>query len=283
MDADLDTLATALYVTTDDLLKDHPERVPPRPRVGIAPEDHRRRTGHPGGDAGAAGLHQRGPLAALRPRPAAATCSRTCPASPGYNKRLRKLAATMSWLIGALAGAPASCDDDVWVVDSTPVECAPIPGDRQALGPGRVGRVRLLRLPLPLLLGAAAAPGVHPARPARRLGADRRQGRRTRASCRHPRRRPRRWPGRHGRPDRDRRQELLRPRLRGRPHRPRHHAAAPGPQGRDAAARANGSSNPCARSSSRSTTPSKANSTSNTTAAAPPPVSAPASLNASSR
>ena len=37
MDADLDTLATALYVTTDDLLKAHPERVPPRPRVGIAP------------------------------------------------------------------------------------------------------------------------------------------------------------------------------------------------------------------------------------------------------
>ena len=38
MDADLDTLATALYVTTDDLLAAHPERVPPRPRVGIAPK-----------------------------------------------------------------------------------------------------------------------------------------------------------------------------------------------------------------------------------------------------
>ncbi len=38
MDADLDTLATALYVRTDDLLKASPERVPWRPRVGIAPQ-----------------------------------------------------------------------------------------------------------------------------------------------------------------------------------------------------------------------------------------------------
>ncbi len=38
MDTDLDTLATALYVFTDDALKDHPERVPARPRVGIAPK-----------------------------------------------------------------------------------------------------------------------------------------------------------------------------------------------------------------------------------------------------
>ncbi|WNV75195.1 hypothetical protein [Geodermatophilus sp. DSM 44513] len=37
MDADLDTLATALYVRTDDLLKAAPERAPARPPVGIAP------------------------------------------------------------------------------------------------------------------------------------------------------------------------------------------------------------------------------------------------------
>ena len=37
MDADLDTLVTALYVRTDDLLKMAPERVPWRPPVGIAP------------------------------------------------------------------------------------------------------------------------------------------------------------------------------------------------------------------------------------------------------
>ena len=38
MDADLDTLATALYVTCDDLLKSHPERVPVRPAVGLQPQ-----------------------------------------------------------------------------------------------------------------------------------------------------------------------------------------------------------------------------------------------------
>ena len=31
-----DTLATALHVRTDDLLKDHPHRIPWRPKVGIA-------------------------------------------------------------------------------------------------------------------------------------------------------------------------------------------------------------------------------------------------------
>ncbi len=35
MDADLDTLATALCARVDDLLKDHPELVPLSPKVGI--------------------------------------------------------------------------------------------------------------------------------------------------------------------------------------------------------------------------------------------------------
>ena len=38
MDADLDTLATALYVTVDDLLKHAPQLAPWRPRVGIPPK-----------------------------------------------------------------------------------------------------------------------------------------------------------------------------------------------------------------------------------------------------
>ena len=37
MDADLNTLVTALYVQVDDLLKANPDRVPWRPVVGIAP------------------------------------------------------------------------------------------------------------------------------------------------------------------------------------------------------------------------------------------------------
>ena len=37
MDADLDTLATALYVTTDDFLADNPQHRPWRPKVGLKP------------------------------------------------------------------------------------------------------------------------------------------------------------------------------------------------------------------------------------------------------
>lgn len=42
-----------------------------------------------------------------------------------------------------------------------------------------MGRVRLLRLAFPVLLGTASAPGLHRARAPDRLGPDRRQGRRT--------------------------------------------------------------------------------------------------------
>ena len=38
VDADLDTLATALYVRADDLLKAWPDRAPWRPEVGIDPK-----------------------------------------------------------------------------------------------------------------------------------------------------------------------------------------------------------------------------------------------------
>jgi hypothetical protein len=34
----MDTLATALYVTTDDLLQERPQLAPWRPRVGITPK-----------------------------------------------------------------------------------------------------------------------------------------------------------------------------------------------------------------------------------------------------
>ena len=45
------------------------------------------------------------------------------PAQSGYNKRLRRLADTMAWLVGRSAHATSIANDDVWVVDSTPVEC----------------------------------------------------------------------------------------------------------------------------------------------------------------
>src|SRR5207245_5737979 len=46
------------------------------------------------------------------------------PFQSGYNKRLRKLAATMAWLVSELGRQTSIADDAVWVVDSTPVECA---------------------------------------------------------------------------------------------------------------------------------------------------------------
>ena len=123
MDADLDTLATALYVRVDDLLKAYPERVPWRPRIGIAPRlsDAEVVTlsvmqallGHTSEARWlrSATVHLRGLFPYL-------------PQQSGYNKRLRKLTATIGWLIGMLARDTSLFSDDVWVADSTPVECA---------------------------------------------------------------------------------------------------------------------------------------------------------------
>jgi hypothetical protein len=123
VDADLDTLATALYARTDDLLKSHPERVPARPRVGIAPR------------ISDAELVTMAVLQALLGFTSEARWLRHAsahlrhlfpylPQQPGYNKRLRRLAPTLNWLTGMLARDTSVWTDDVWVVDSTPVECA---------------------------------------------------------------------------------------------------------------------------------------------------------------
>jgi hypothetical protein len=123
VDADLDTLATALYVRTDDWLKAAPQRAPERPAVGIEPKIT---------DAELITLavmqallgytsesrwlrHARAELRSLFPY---------LPQQPGYNKRLRDLADTIRWLIGVLARDTSLWTDDVWVVDSTPVKCA---------------------------------------------------------------------------------------------------------------------------------------------------------------
>lgn len=142
MDADLDTLATALYVRTDDLLKDNPHRIPWRPKVGIAPVIS---------DAEMVTLSVMQVLlgytieAGLRfAREHLLHLFPYLPQQSGYNKRLRRLAATLNWLIGALARDTSVWTNDVWVVDSTPVECS-LAGDSQTLRPGRLGRVRLLR------------------------------------------------------------------------------------------------------------------------------------------
>jgi len=123
VDTDLDTLATALYVTTDDLLRAHPERVPARPKGTIAPRTS---------DAEMLTLAVMQALLGYTSEARWLRYARKhllmmfpdLPLQPGYNKRLRKLATTMSWLIGELGRQSSVADDDVWVVDSTPVECA---------------------------------------------------------------------------------------------------------------------------------------------------------------
>ncbi len=122
MDADLDTLATALYVTIDDLLQAAPEMAPWRPAVGIAPQ------------LSDAELITLAVLQALLGYTSEARWLRYAhahlsqlfpylPKQPGYNKRLRAAAGLIRRVIGVLATDTSWWTDDVWVADSTPVEC----------------------------------------------------------------------------------------------------------------------------------------------------------------
>ena len=115
MDADLDTLCISVFCTADDLL---PERAGNAGRrvtgaevvtlcvaqaiMGI-PSDRRflavagKRLGH------------------LFPQ---------LPAQPGYFKRRRRLVETIEWLLGVFASQSPGIEDDLLLIDSTPVECA---------------------------------------------------------------------------------------------------------------------------------------------------------------
>jgi len=115
MDADLDLLLTTVFVTADDLL---PEKAGNAARrvsdaevvtlcvaqaiMGI-PSDRRflavaaKRLGH------------------LFPQ---------LPKQPGYFKRRRKLTETLEWLLGIFASQSPGFEDDLLLIDSTPVECA---------------------------------------------------------------------------------------------------------------------------------------------------------------
>ncbi len=95
MNPDLDALATRLYVTIDDALKAHPHWVPERPEIGITPKlcDAELVT-----------------LAVIQ-------------ALLGYNKRLRRSGELLTHVNGFLARQCPSYSDNLWLVDSTPVEC----------------------------------------------------------------------------------------------------------------------------------------------------------------
>lgn len=118
----MDTLATALYVRTDDLLKESPHLAPERPAMGIFPQ------------LSDAELVTLAVLQALLGFTSEARWIRFAhgslrhlfpylPQQPGYNKRLRSAGGLMLHCIRALAASTSLWTDDVWVVDSTPVEC----------------------------------------------------------------------------------------------------------------------------------------------------------------
>ncbi|WP_327239062.1 IS982 family transposase [Streptomyces sp. NBC_01318] len=122
MTNDVDTLATALYATTDDMLKEHPDLAPWRPPVGITPR------------LSDAELVTLATMQAILGYTSEATWLRHAraylrhlfpylPQQPGYNKRLRKAAGLMRSVNRILATTTSVWSDDVWVVDSTPVEC----------------------------------------------------------------------------------------------------------------------------------------------------------------
>jgi hypothetical protein len=110
-------------VRTDDLLKESPQFAPLRPAVGMTPQLS---------DAELVTLavlqallgftsearwirHARAHLRHLFPY---------LPQQPGYNKRLRAARGLVRHCTRALAAGTSLWTDDVWVVDSTPVECA---------------------------------------------------------------------------------------------------------------------------------------------------------------
>ena len=122
MNPDLDTLATTVYVTVDDLLIQHPEWVPERPAVGIAPK------------LSDAELVTLAVIQSLLRYTSEARFLRYAhahlkpwfpylPTRSAYNRRLRRLGLTMQHIIAWLARDCPSWHDDLWLVDSTPVEC----------------------------------------------------------------------------------------------------------------------------------------------------------------
>ena len=122
MNTALDALATELYVTVDDILLANPQLVPPRPTVGITPR------------LSDAELVTLAVLQALLGYSDEARFIRYAhthltglfpylPERPAYNKRLRRSATMLAGVMRIIATRCAAWFDDVWLIDSTPVEC----------------------------------------------------------------------------------------------------------------------------------------------------------------
>ena len=122
MNNDIETLATALYVKIDDMLLRWPDLAPDRPETGIVPtlSDAELLTlavmsallGFTSERRWLRYMNEN--LAVMFPRRIGQS---------GYNKRMRKAFFLFIRVIRMLAMDTSLWSDDVWVVDSTPVEC----------------------------------------------------------------------------------------------------------------------------------------------------------------
>ncbi|MER6359175.1 IS982 family transposase [Streptomyces sp. NPDC001634] len=107
---------------TDDLLKASPHLAPWRPMVGIAPQLT---------DAELVTLAMMQAVLGFTSEAKWLRYARShlrrlfpyLPKQPGYNKRLRKAADLLRRVTQLLATDTSVWSDDVWIVDSTPVEC----------------------------------------------------------------------------------------------------------------------------------------------------------------
>jgi hypothetical protein len=122
VDNDIETVATALYVKIDDMLEAWPDLALPRPATGIAPTLS---------DAELLTLAVMSALLGFTSerrwlRYVTENLAGMFPrriGQSGYNKRMRKAFALFIRVIRMLAMDTSLWSDDVWVVDSTPVEC----------------------------------------------------------------------------------------------------------------------------------------------------------------
>lgn len=122
MNADLDALATALCVTVDDMLIANPNLVPQRPEIGFTPSFS---------DAELVTMSVIQALGGFTSEARFIRYAHThlrclfpyLPQRPAYNKRLHNTVDTMRHIIAMSSRRCPSYTDDIWLVDSTPVEC----------------------------------------------------------------------------------------------------------------------------------------------------------------
>ncbi len=122
MENDIETLAIALYVKVDDMLKKWPDLAPARPEGSIPPTVSDAELLTMAVMSALLGFtserrwlrYVKKELAGMFPRRIGQS---------GYNKRMRKLFFLFIRVIRMLAMDTSLWSDDVWVVDSTPVQC----------------------------------------------------------------------------------------------------------------------------------------------------------------